>query len=471
MFRSRPIRRPGAALVAVLLGFFVVMLDTTIINVALPMIGADLDVPVTSLQWVVNAYALSLAAFQLGAGSACDRLGARTVYVTGLLVFALFSVICALAPNDVVLVAARGAQGLGAAAVVPGSLALLARLHDDDGARSRVIGLWGGAGGFAAAIGPSLGGGLVSLLGWRVAFWMNLPVVAVAVWLVVTAVPGVLPWERDRSTGRVDVVGPILSAAGLGCLAHGAVTLGLRDWSPGSLMVPGIGCLAVFLFVAAERRASAPMLPPDVLASADFGVPVLAGLCLNAGFFGQLFVLSLFLQQHLGLSAWAAGLVLTPQACSAIVASPLGGRAAARFGATPTMLAGLLLGASGFVALAVVGPTAPYPVVGLVGVVGGFGTALAVPAATLAAMAAMPPARRGLAGAVSNSARQVGSLVGVAVLGAVMVRTAFVPGFRMALVGAACVFQAAVLTVAIMGRGVLYDRHHRWEQGPRFPSG
>lgn len=407
MFRSRPIRRPGAALVAVLLGFFVVMLDTTIINVALPMIGADLDVPVTSLQWVVNAYALSLAAFQLGAGSACDRLGARTVYVTGLLVFALFSVICALAPNDVVLVAARGAQGLGAAAV----------------------------------------------------------------WLVVTAVPGVLPWERDRSTGRVDVVGPILSAAGLGCLAHGAVTLGLRDWSPGSLMVPGIGCLAVFLFVAAERRASAPMLPPDVLASADFGVPVLAGLCLNAGFFGQLFVLSLFLQQHLGLSAWAAGLVLTPQACSAIVASPLGGRAAARFGATPTMLAGLLLGASGFVALAVVGPTAPYPVVGLVGVVGGFGTALAVPAATLAAMAAMPPARRGLAGAVSNSARQVGSLVGVAVLGAVMVRTAFVPGFRMALVGAACVFQAAALTVAIMGRGVLYDRHHRWEQGPRFPSG
>lgn len=451
-----PVLHRRTALIAALLGFFIVMLDTTIVNVALPSMGADLGAGVASLQWVVDAYALVLAAFQLGAGSVCDRLGARTVYLTGLAVFGALSAICALSPNSTALIVARAAQGLGAAAVIPGSLALLSELFDDDADRARAIGLWGGAGGIASAVGPVAGGGLVSLIGWRIVFWVNVPVIALAVRLTTTAVPAGRSGARSRGA---DVPGQILSAAALGCLTCGVIAWGEHGPSPLVVVVLVAGCAAGAVLVAVEYRRREPMLPPGLFASAGFCVPAFVGLCLNVSFFGQLFALSLFFQRYLGYSPWAAGLALTPQACSAIVAAPLGGRAAARLGPLPTMLAGLLVGAAGFAGLTLVGAGTPFVLIGLTSFAGGFGMALAMPAATSAAVASAPGTYRGLAGGVVNAARQVGSVVGVAALGAMvagrMFPRGFLPGFRAATGAAAAVFLLAALVAVVVRPGRL----------------
>ena len=188
-------RRRGA-LIAALLGFFIVMLDTTVVNVALARIGGDLGAPVASLQWVVDAYALTFAALQLSAGAACDRMGARSVHLLGLAVFGLLSAACALAPAGGALIAFRALQGVGAAAIVPASLAMLSLIHDRPADRARAIGLWGGAGGIAAAVGPVAGGLLVTFTGWRFVFWVNLPLVAAALWLTARCLPE--PTRRRR---------------------------------------------------------------------------------------------------------------------------------------------------------------------------------------------------------------------------------------------------------------------------------
>jgi len=432
------------ALVATLLGFFIVMLDTTIVNVALAEIGTDLDTTVGSLQWVVDAYTLVFAAFLLTAGAACDRLGARRVYLAGLVVFAVLSAVCALAPTGGFLVAGRAVQGVGAAAIVPGSLALLSAVYDDPKERARAIGLWGGAGGVAAAIGPVLGGALVSTIGWRAVFWVNLPIVAIGCLLTLWAIPA-LTGSRAR---RVDLPGQVLSVLTLVAVTYAVITAGEHGWSPWQVAVLIAGGVFLALFIIAERRHPDPMLPMALFTRARFSVAAMVGLALNISFFGQLFVLSLFFQQYLGYEPWLAGLALAPQACSAVVASPLGGRAVARWGAFPTMLTGLVVGTIGFSSLVLLTAETPYVVVAVLTFTAGFGMAFAMPAATSAAVASAPPEHVGIAGGVINAARQTGSVVGVAVLGEMVASGAFLTGFHTAVAVAGGVFGAAALVVA-----------------------
>ncbi len=250
--------RRTEALIAVMLGFFIVMLDTTIVNVALADLGTDLRATVASLQWVVDAYALVFAALLLSAGAACDRLGARRVYLVGLVVFAFLSAACALAPNGDTLVAARIVQGVGAAAIVPGSLALLSAIYDDPAARARAIGLWGGAGGVAAAVGPMLGGTLVSTVGWRAVFWVNLPIIAIACWLTLRAIPAAPGNHRAR---KVDVPGQVLSVLALVAITYAVITAGEHGWTPPQISALLAGFVLVALFVIIERRSPDPMLP------------------------------------------------------------------------------------------------------------------------------------------------------------------------------------------------------------------
>ena len=219
-------RRRGA-LIAALLGFFIVMLDTTVVNVALARIGGDLGVPVTSLQWVVDAYALTFAALQLSAGVACDRMGARSVHLLGLAVFGLLSAACALAPAGGALIAFRALQGVGAAAIVPASLAMLSLIHDRPADRARAIGLWGGAGGIAAAVGPVAGGLLVTFTGWRLVFWVNLPLVAAALWLTARCLPEPTTSLARRREGG-DLPGQVLSVAGLAATTYGIIAAGVQ---------------------------------------------------------------------------------------------------------------------------------------------------------------------------------------------------------------------------------------------------
>ena len=441
-------RRRGA-LIAALLGFFIVMLDTTVVNVALARIGGDLSAPVASLQWVVDAYALTFAALQLSAGAACDRLGARSVHLLGLVVFGLLSAACALAPAGGALIAFRALQGVGAAAIVPSSLAILSLIHDRPADRARAIGLWGGAGGIAAAVGPVAGGLLVTFTGWRFVFWVNLPLVAVGMWLTARCLPE--PAIRSaRRGGGGDLPGQTLSVAGLAAATYGIIAAGEHGWSLTVVLSTLVGLILLVTFILVERTASRPMLPTMVFSRPRFAVAAAVGLALNIGFFGQLFVLALFLQRYLGYSPWLAGLALAPQACSAIVASPLGGRMTARIGAFPTMLTGLLTGAAGFAGLALVTASTPYPVVAALTFLGGFGTALTMPAATSAAVASAPAGYTGVAGSVINAARQTGSVVGVAVLGGLIASGDFLTGFHRAVTGASAVFAVAAIAVAVV---------------------
>ena len=441
-------RRRGA-LIAALLGFFIVMLDTTVVNVALARIGGDLGAPVASLQWVVDAYALTFASLQLSAGAACDRMGARSVQLLGLVVFGLLSAACALAPAGGALIAFRALQGVGAAAIVPASLAMLSLIHDRPADRARAIGLWGGAGGIAAAVGPVAGGLLVTFTGWRFVFWVNLPFVAAALWLTARCLPEPETRSLRRREGG-DLPGQILSVAGLAAATYGIIAAGEHGWSPPVVASTLAGLILLTAFVLVERTASRPMLPTAVFSRPRFAVAAVVGLALNTGFFGQLFVLALFLQRYLGYEPWLAGLALAPQACSAVVASPMGGRMTARIGAFPTMLIGLLTGAVGFAGLAVATASTPYPLVAALTFLGGFGTALTMPAATSAAVASAPAGYTGVAGSVINAARQTGSVVGVAVLGSLIASGDFLTGFHRAVVGASAVFAVAAIPVAVV---------------------
>ena len=435
--------RQRGALIAVLLGFFIVMLDATIVNVTLADIGTDLNAPVASLQWVVDSYTLVFAAFLLTSGAACDRLGARAVYLFGLLLFGVLSVVCALAPTGGTLVAARAAQGAGVSAVIPGSLALLAVIYTEPDARSRAIGLWGGAGGIAAAAGPVLGGVLVSWIGWRAVFWVNIPIIAVACRLTLRS----LPAPAARHGRAIDPLGQLLSVLGLAALTYGMIAGGESGLGGASAAAICCGAAVLAGLVVVEHHVDDPMLPMPLFREARFTVSALVGLALNISFFGQLFVLSLFFQRYLGYAPWLAGLALAPQACSAVIASPLGGRSTARIGAPATMLIGLLTGAAGFGSLVGVTEGTPYPMTALLTFAGGFGMAFAMPAATSAAVASAPPAYTGLAGGVINAARQTGSVIGVAALGAMIATRTFLAGFHLAVGTAAAVFLAAAVPV------------------------
>lgn len=428
---------PTPALIAVLLGFFIVMLDTTIVNVALARVGTGLGASVTQLQWVVDAYTL---------------------------VFAAVSVLCALAPNAPVLIVARALQGVGAAAIVPATLALISRLYAEPATRARVIGLWGGAGGIAAAVGPVLGGFLVSTVGWRAVFWVNVPVVALTCLLTWRAVPATAGGEgQGKATTtsakeKMDLPGQVLSILTLVALTYAVLAAGERDWGLIPALAALAGVLLLVAFIIAEVVHPNPMLPLTLFTGADFSVAAVVGFALNVSFFGQLFVLALFFQQYLGYEPWLAGLALTPQACSAVVAAPLGGRAAGRFGPFATMLAGLVIGAVGFGSLVFVTAVTPYVVVAGVTFVAGFGMAFAMPAATWVAVRAAGAEYVGVAGAVVNAARQTGSVAGVAVLGALVAGGAgsgasggageFLAGFHAAVAVAAAVFVGAAVLVA-----------------------
>ena len=444
-------RRRGA-LIAALLGFFIVMLDTTVVNVALARIGGDLGAPVASLQWIVDAYALTFAALQLSAGAACDRLGARSVHLLGLVVFGLLSAACALAPAGGALIAFRALQGVGAAAIVPASLAILSLIHDRPADRARAIGLWGGAGGVAAAVGPVAGGLLVTWTGWRFVFWVNLPLVAVGMWLTARCLPEPVARSPRRRGG--DLSGQILSVIGLAAATYGIIAAGEHGWSLVAVLSTLAGLILLVVFIVVERIASRPMLPTVVFSRPRFAVAAAVGFALNTGFFGQLFVLALFLQRYLGYSPWLAGLALAPQACSAVIASPLGGRMTARIGAFPTMLTGLLTGAAGFCGLLLATASTPYPVLAALTFLGGFGTALTMPAATAAAVASAPAGYTGVSGSVINAARQTGSVVGVAVLGSLIASGDFLTGFHRAVAGASIVFAVAAIPVAVVVLGV-----------------
>jgi MFS transporter, DHA2 family, methylenomycin A resistance protein len=444
---------PAAALAVICTGYFMVILDATVTNVALPSIGRALHGSVTGLQWVVDAYTLSFAGLLLTGGALAERLGGRRVFAAGLVIFGAASAACGLAPTLGVLVAARFIQGAGAAVLVPSSLLLLQAAFTDRRARSRAFGLWGAIAGVGAASGPVVGGLLISVWSWRGVFFLNLPFALAALLAAARLVPGTP--QRRRA---VDLGGQVLAIAGLGALTAALVEAGRLGWT--APLVLGAGCVAaaaIAAFAAVEHRSADPMLPLELFRRRAFRSGSTVGLLINLGFYGQLFVMSLYFQDLRGYSALRTGLALLPEAALLTVASAASGRIMARTGPRVPMLTGLLLGGAGLLGLAVAGSHTPYLVFVIPMIAAGSGMALTMPAATASVMEAAPPDRGGIASGVVNAARQAGGVLGVAILGSlVSARADFIGGLRAGLVIAAAAFLAGA---AVSFRGIAAGAH------------
>jgi MFS transporter, DHA2 family, methylenomycin A resistance protein len=437
------------SLAAICLAYFMVILDATIVNVALPALRADLGTGVSALQWVVDGYTLMFAALLLSGGALGDRLGPRPVFQGGLWLFVAASAACGLAPSATVLVLARLVQGVGAALAVPASLALLRAGHPDPALRARAVGVWGAIAGIAAASGPVLGGVLVAAASWRLVFFVNLPIGLAALALAARHVPA--PAPRPRA---LDPVAQATAVVGLGALTVALIQAGRA----GATAPPVIAAFAVFVlaavaFVTVERRAADPMLPPGLFGAPTFSGATVVGLLINLGFYGQLFVINLYFQEVRHLSPLMAGLALLPEAGLVSIASALSGRFTARAGSPrPTMLIGLTLGGAGLLGLLAAGRATPYSALVVPLVAAGAGMAFTMPAATTAVVDAAPAERAGVASGVINAARQVGAVIGVALLGSLVAAgDGIVGGQRVALAvaGAAFLAGAAVTMLAV----------------------
>ncbi|WP_411104060.1 MFS transporter [Streptomyces sp. cmx-4-9] len=406
--------RRWSVLAVCCLSLFVVGLDTTAVNVALPAIGGGLDVGTRGLQWTVGAYTLALAGLLITSGAVADRIGRRRVFRTGLAVFAAASAVCALAPDAGVLIAARAVQGVGGSMLSPVALAIVVDVMTEPRERARAIGVWAAVFGLSMAVGPLAGGALVSAFGWRAVFWINLPVVAVA--LVLTAL--FVPESRARLPRRLDVPGQllltVLVASSVAVLIEGPhLGWGAPPVLAGHVLV----LLAAAAFGRVESRRSEPLVDLRLFRRPPFAAAVVAAVALFAALGVTLLLTTLYLQHVRGLSPMAAGLVTLPMALAATAAAPASGALVGRSGPRPPLLlAGAFL-AAGRLCLVGIGDRTDLRLLAAASLLVGTGFGFANAPITHAAVSALPRDRAGVAGGITSTARQLGSALGIAVGG------------------------------------------------------
>lgn len=437
-------------LTAMSLGYGIVQLDVTIVNTALSSMGASLGGGVSALQWVVSSYTIAFAAFILTAGALGDRVGAKKVFMMGFALFTAASLGCALAPGAVSLIGARLMQGVGAAILVPNSLALLNHAYVEEKARARAVGIWAAGASLALTTGPLAGGALIALVGWRSIFLVNLPIGLAGLWLT---------WryatETKPSSGReLDLLGQVSAIGSLGALAGALIEGGALGWSH-PLVLGGFGAFAILgaLFVSRERRAQQPMLPLSLFAHRMFALTSTVGLLVNVAFYGMIFVLSLYFQQINGLSPLATGLAFLPMMGAVLPMNLLAARAAERFGARWIIASGAAIAAAGCLLLLGITRGTSYwlmltPLLAI-----GAGLGLLVPPLTSTLLGSVEKARSGIAAGVLNATRQTGSVIGVALFGSLIGRVnAFIPGARASLLISAAILAGAAVLISIVGR-------------------
>jgi DHA2 family methylenomycin A resistance protein-like MFS transporter len=409
---SRTARRLGLA--AICLGFLMITIDATIVNVALGPIVADLGGSLAGAQWIVSAYTIAFATFLLSAGAWADRIGSRRAFLIGLGVFGLGSAACAAAPSMGTLVAARAAQGLGAALLMPCSLALITHTFPAGAERRNALAVWGGISSIGLAGGPVLGGALVDGIGWRFIFLVNLPVAALAA-------VGVLAYvtETPRHRHPFDLPGQVLVVVALAGLSGGFILAGSLGWTAAAtLALLALGVAAVVGFWRVERTVPLPMIPPELFRRRQFRAVVAVGGIYNFGFYGTLFCLALLFHEKLGLSPFDTGLALLPLTGVIGMIAFSSGRLIARLGEWRAMIISLSCGTVGATLLAIFGGesvattilfSVPFATV-----------SLCMQAMTALAMEGAPVERIGLAAGVQNAARQAGGALGVALLGTLL---------------------------------------------------
>ncbi|MET8806327.1 MFS transporter [Streptomyces sp. NPDC004546] len=442
-------RHAVAALAAAVVGFFVITLDATIVNVALPTIRDELGGGMTGLQWVVDGYTLMFAALLLSAGALSDRIGARRAFGTGVAVFVAASAACGLAPGLGILVAARFVQGAGAAVVMPTTLALIREAYDDQARRARAVAVWASGGAAAAAAGP-LVGGVLSELSWRLIFFINVPVGVVALLLVARTRPS--PHRRVP----FDRAGQLAAVAGMGGLTYGVIEAGAEGFTaPRVIVALAVAVLGLTGFLAVEARSAHPMVPLEMFRNRTMMSAVTVGFTFMVGFYGTPFVLSLYFQQLRGLSPMATGMAFLPMMAFSALLTPASSRLVRRIGRRASIIGGLLSMAAGTMILAVLPPTAPLWAVAALMVPVGLGGPLVMPPLTAHLLDNVPAHRAGVAGGILNTARQIGGALAVAVFGALLAGHAgFLHGLRTSLF-----VTVAVLLSTIVVTPLLRQRH------------
>ncbi|MGX9783227.1 MFS transporter [Janthinobacterium lividum] len=410
--------RRAALVAAAYLGTFLASLDISIVNVALPTLQTALATDMAGLQWVVNAYALCLSACMLSAGPLGDRHGHKRIWLLGVALFTVGSLLCALAASLPLLLTGRAVQGVAGALLIPGAMPILSHAFPDPRERAHVIGGWSAFSALALILGPLLGGMLLETTGWQSIFLINLPLGLLAMLLGAWGIT-----ERHyREQAALDRTGQILSIVWLGALTYGLIALGEADGPGGAAAWPslGVALLAFIAFLAVEARAPRPLLPLRLFRDRTFAVINLASLVLGFACYSSLFFFSLYLQQIQGWPAGASGWRMLPQFAAMGIVSLCFGRLSRHVSLRRLMLAGYVLAGLVLLATATLAPQTPYAIVGSLFGLLGLAMGLAVPATGLLAMAAVEGERAAMASAIMNALRQAGMTMGVAVLGSVM---------------------------------------------------
>jgi len=404
-------------LAAMCFALFMAMLDNTVVNVALPRIQAHLGSGVSGLQWIIDAYTLVFASLMLSGGTLGDIFGRKRFFLVGLSIFTAGSLLCGLAPSLEVLIAGRAVQGLGAAALMPGTLSILTNTFHDPRERAQAIGIWAGVSGLALALGPLVGGALVDRFGWQSVFFLNVPIGIVAFAVALLAVHE----SKSPEGRRLDILGQLLAIVALGSLTYALIEANNYGWtSPvilGLFLTAAVG-MAVFLWV--ETRSPSPMLQLKFFRDPTFAAACSCAALISFGMFGMFFFMSLFFQWVQGYTPFQAGLRTMPATGMIVVVAPLAGRLAGRIGSKLPMAVGLALNAVAMCVFTTIDATTSYAHIWPPLLLAGVGMGLVMTPMTAAVMGAVPRERAGMASATSNASREIGGVFGIALLGAIV---------------------------------------------------
>ena len=432
-------RVQALALTAVCLGFFMILLDGSALNIALPAIERDIGGSIAALQWLVNIYTIPLASLLLTAGVLADRVGSRSVFLWSLGGFTAASLLCAISPNLGLLMAFRCLQGIAAAGLLPTTLAIIARTYPDPIARAKAITMWGATGGIALVAGPIGGGLLTEFIGWRSIFFVNVPIGVLALWLC---------WRHVRETATrdaesYDVPGQVLGIAGLALLVAGLIEGGSRGWGDPLALALLLGCVPTLVgFFVVEGRTRHPVLPLSIFRKPAFSASIANGFAFQFGAYGMQFMLAIFIQSYWGSSALRTGLFFLPFAVLWTFGTLVLNRVWAGRGMCWLLTVGASTAAIGALLCTAIGDSDTWPVVMAGTALVGLGCGVFGPSCNGAAMAVIDKSFAGLASGVLNTSRQTGMAIGVAALGIALSASNSVGGVRIGMIFVAACFVA-----------------------------
>lgn len=439
-----------AILIAACLGFLVVQLDVSVVNVGLGALKEAFNTDLTGLQWVINSYALPFSALLILGGAWGDKWGAKTVFAVGFAIFTLASIGCGLANSTTLLITMRVIQGIGAALLIPTSLTLIRVSFQDPDKRRSAVALWGACGGIALAAGPVIGGLMIEYFGWRSVFLLNIPIGLLAIALILRYAPA-----SPRVDKHIDIPGQISIAICVAALTYGLTESSAQGWVAATFSALAVALICAVAFILIERRVAHPMLPPHLARNAVLGSMALAGAAINLTFYGTVFVFSIYFQTFLHYDAFTTGLSFIPLTAVLTLSTLLSSRFAKRFSAPRIITTGFSVQIIGFLALSQTSAHgSPWLLNGALMLVG-IGSAMSVPSITNAMLSSISQHDAGIASGLMASARQLGGVIGVAVSGAMIASadaTAFAQGMSNAMLLSALALLICIGVVVYVSR-------------------